>query len=75
MITQILRTYLKTPRIILMNKFRFSDSTETEQGQIKITAEDKMANFYRNSIRKINVNDKGRGKFTEHHLIQLIKLT
>lgn len=34
-----------------------------------------MGTFYRNSIRRINVNDKGRGKFTEHHLIKLTKLT
>lgn len=26
-------------------------------------------------MRKININDKGRGKFTEHHLLRLIKLT
>ena len=75
MLTQILRTYLKTPRVLIMNPFRFSTTTEADQTRIKLTAEDKMANFYRNSIRKINVNDKGRGKFTEHHLIQLIKLT
>ena len=37
--------------------------------------EDRAATFYRNSIRKINVNDKGRGKFTQHHLLKLVKLT
>lgn len=36
---------------------------------------DRAANFYRNSIRRVNVNDKGKGKFTQHHLIRLIKLT
>lgn len=36
---------------------------------------DRAANFYRKSIRRININDKGRGKFTQHHLIRLIKLT
>lgn len=37
--------------------------------------EDRASSFYRNSIRRININDKGRGKFTEHHLLRLIKLT
>ncbi len=36
---------------------------------------DRAANFYRNTIRRININDKGRGKFTEHHLVRLTKLT
>lgn len=36
---------------------------------------DRAANFYRKSIRRININDKGRGKFTQHHLLRLIKLT
>jgi hypothetical protein len=37
--------------------------------------EDRASSFYRNSIRRININDKGRGKFTEHALLRLIKLT
>lgn len=36
---------------------------------------DKSANFYRNSIRRINVDKEGRGKFTEYHLARLTKLT
>lgn len=35
---------------------------------------DRAANFYRNSVRRINVDAQGRGKFTEHHLIRLTKL-
>lgn len=40
-----------------------------------IDEESRAGGFYRNSIRKINVGDNGKGKFTEHHLIRLIKLT
>ena len=58
-------------------------STAKEDAASKVEAssgrqfegEDRAATFYRNSIRRININDNGRGKFTEHHLLRLIKLT
>jgi hypothetical protein len=48
---------------------------EGQKESVSISAEDRASSFYRNSIRRININDKGRGKFTEHHLLRLIKLT
>lgn len=39
-----------------------------------ILGDDKATTFYRNSIRRININSKGRGKFTQHNLLRLIKL-
>lgn len=51
------------------------NNTNVEEAAIEGEGENRAANFYRNSIRRININDKGRGKFTEHHLLRLIKLT
>ena len=38
-------------------------------------ASDRAAIFYRNAVRRINIDSKGRGKFTESHLLRMIKLT
>ena len=60
---------------------RFPFSKEETSSKVEASSsrtfegEDRAATFYRNSIRRININDNGRGKFTEHHLLRLIKLT
>ena len=74
----ILRTLiqLKTPSLFSSCAFRFTTEDKKEKKQTK--AEDQLSvaeNFYRSSIRRININDKGRGKFTQHHLIRLTKIT
>jgi hypothetical protein len=62
--------------LFLLQSHPFCSSGHRQgQGDQKVKDLDMAENFYRNSIRKININDKGRGKFTEHHLIRLTKLT
>jgi len=67
------------PKYSLKSSLSFCFSTNQQpegeaEGELDKGA-DRAANFYRNSVRRININDKGRGKFTEHHLVRLIKLT
>lgn len=57
--------------------FRFSNQEEpkAEEGtEPNQPEEDRAASFYRNTIRRVNTNEKGRGKFTEHHLLRLEQL-
>lgn len=61
---------------ILPQQPSFAFSTVVQEGtKGEVQELDRAENFYRNSIRRININDKGKGKFTEHHLIRLSKLT
>ena len=39
------------------------------------SASDRAAIFYLKTVRRINIDSKGRGKFTEHYLLRLIKPT
>jgi hypothetical protein len=61
------------------NSFGFSQGESSSSVESSTNTqnegENRASNFYRNSIRRININEKGRGKFTEHHLLRLIKLT
>lgn len=84
MITKLIAkttVFLRSPLVLSNSVFRFSTEETAAQNERDLSSAgdeqelDRAANFYRNSIRRININDKGRGKFTQHHLLRLTKLT
>lgn len=66
----------RTKSLALVSLFRFSaeEQPKIEGTDHQVRELDRASTFYRNSIRRININNKGRGKFTEHHLLRLAKL-
>ena len=59
-----------TSRLVPSLRFGFC----SEPSLANIIGEDRATTFYRNSIRRVNVNTRGRGKFTQHNLLRLTKL-
>jgi len=55
--------------------FGFADEKSTPVEVGNSGGDSRSAIFYRNSIRRINIDVRGRGKFTQHHLLKLTSLT
>lgn len=55
--------------------FGFAEEKSTAVEGGSSSGDSRNAIFYRTSIRRINIDSKGRGKFTQHHLLKLTALT
>lgn len=77
MISKIIPKAITFFRASLLRGAAFPCSTEQNLQEESTNEQplDRAANFYRNSVRKINIDGQGRGKFTEHALLRLVKLT